>query len=361
MKLEAQFSDKPVRRKPKRKVKAKRDSQPFDNVIKAMFGVDAAMMVPELVEGTDVVSAENVEQDRSKLKADLIFRTFRKRRETIIDFELQAGADPDMVYRILQYIAALYDRYREAVIICVIIYLFRCKVVTSPHVMGYDDGEDYLTIKFRVICLWEQDPEPIVARHLMPFYILLPGMKDPSLDLLRQALREMTQHYSRPRLGYRLMWFAHILRRTDTVSEQDKQTIEEEFDMVYNYDELVRDDPTIQRLLAQSLAEGEARGKAQGVMEGEARGKAQGMVEGEMKALKEMILNILSIRFSPALAARVQPVVMGIESYDVIKMLSQRMLKIPNEQAVFLLLDMPDEQPHHLSSDSPDGPSGHRI
>lgn len=99
------------------------------------------MMVPELVEGTDVVIAENVELDRRKLKADLIFRTFRKRRETVIDFELQAGPDPDMVYRILQYIAALYDRYREAVIICVIIYLFPSKVVTSPHVMGYDDGD----------------------------------------------------------------------------------------------------------------------------------------------------------------------------------------------------------------------------
>src|SRR5690242_7161332 len=98
--------------------------------------MDAVVMVPELVEGVDVVMTENVELDRSKLKADLIFRTFRKRRETIVDFELQAGPDSDMIYRILQYVAALYDRYREAVIMCVIIYLFRCKVVTSPHVMG---------------------------------------------------------------------------------------------------------------------------------------------------------------------------------------------------------------------------------
>ena len=45
------------------------------------------------VEETDVVSAENVELDRSKLKADLVFRTFRKCRETIVDFELQAGPD----------------------------------------------------------------------------------------------------------------------------------------------------------------------------------------------------------------------------------------------------------------------------
>src|SRR5690349_11993973 len=86
---------------------------------------------------------------------------------------------------------------------------------------------------------------------------------------------DKAQHYSRPILGYRLMWFSKILRRTDTMSEQDKKPMEEELGMLYNYDDLVRDDPVIQRLLAQSMAEGEARGTARG----EARGKVQGMIE----------------------------------------------------------------------------------
>jgi predicted transposase YdaD len=352
LKPEEQSSKRSAQRKRTKKVKAKQDSQPFDNIIKAAFGVDAAMMVPEFIEGTDVVSAENIELDRSKLKADLVFRTYRKRRETIIDFELQAGPDPDMVYRILQYIAALYDRYREAVIICVIIYLFRCKVVTSPHVMGYDDGEDYFTIKFRVICLWELDPEPIVARHLMPFYILLPGMKDPSLDLLRQALKEMAQHYSRPILGYRLIWFSYILRRTDTMSAQDKQTIEEELGMLYNYDEIVRDDPVIQRLLAQSMAEGEARGEARGEAQGKAQGKAQGIIEGKLETLKEAVLNIVSIRFSPALAAQAQSADMSIQDHEVLKRLHRQLLKAADEQSARLVLDLPDEQDEHLPSAS---------
>ncbi|HEY4032691.1 MAG TPA: hypothetical protein VGL94_01850 [Ktedonobacteraceae bacterium] len=341
MKLEEQSPDDRSAQNRSKKARARGDSQPFDNVIKALFGVDATMMVPELVEGTDVVSAENVELDRSKLKADLVFRTFRKRRETIVDFELQAG--PDLIYRLLQYIAALYDRYREAVIICVVIYLFRCKVETSPHVMGYDDGESFLTVTFRVICLWEQDPEPIVARHLMPFYILLPGMKNPSLDLLRQALREMAQHYSRPTLGYRLMWFSKILRRTDTMSEQDKQTIEEELGMLFNYDELIRDDPVIQRLLAQSEAEGEARGKIEGEARGEARGKIEGETRGKIETLKEAVLNVLSIRFSPALAAKAQSTVISIQDEEALKRLHRQLLKAADEQSARLVLALPDE------------------
>ena len=76
------------------------------------------------------------------------------------------------------------------------------------------------------------DPEPIVAKHLLPFYIFLPAMKDPSVELLMQALKEMAHHYNRAALGYRFMWFSHILHRTDTISEADKQTIKEALEHV---------------------------------------------------------------------------------------------------------------------------------
>jgi len=145
----------------------------------------------------------------------------------------------------------------------------------------------------------------------------------------------MVQHYSRPRLGYRLMWFSHILRRTDTVSDQDKQIIEEERDMLYKYDELVQDDPVIQRLLAQSMAEGEARGEAR----------------AEKKALKEMILSILSIRFSPALATQAQSTVMSIQDEEDLKRIHRQLLKAADEQSALLVLDLPDEQHDCLSSD----------
>jgi hypothetical protein len=132
------------------------------------------------------------------------------------------------------------------------------------------------------------------------------------------------------------------------MSEQDKKTIEEELGMLYNYDELVRDDPVIQKLLAQSMAEGEAWGTARG----EARGKVQGMIEGEIKALKEMILSIVSIRFSSALAAQAQSAVLSIQDYEVLKRLHRQLLKAGDEQSARLVLDLPDEQDEHLPSAS---------
>lgn len=310
---------------------SKKDAHPFDNLVKALFGKDGAQIVPELVEGAQVSSAENVELDRSKLKADLIYRGpfgLTKRQEAVYDLEIQSGPDPNLIYRLLLYLAALYEHYK-CLIICVIIYLFPCKVVQSPHIMRCDEnGEEVLAVKFRVICLWEMDPEPIVARHLLPFYILLPAMKHPSVDLLKQALKEMACSYSRAELAYRFTWFSHILRRTETMSNEDKQAIKEALKAMFAYEEIIQDDPVIQSLLAQRELEGEARGEAR----------------GEINGMRESILSILSIRFSPALATQAQPAVMSIQDYEALKRLQRQLLKAEDEKTALLVLDLPNEQ-----------------
>ncbi len=171
------------------------------------------------------------------------------------------------------------------------------------------------------------DPEPIVAKHLLPFYIFLPAMKDSSVDLLKQALKEMAHHYNRAELGYRFTWFSHILRRTDTVSDQDKETIEGTIKMLYGYEEIIQDDPVIQNLLAQRELEGEARGEAR----------------GEIKGIRDSILSILSVRFSPTLAAQAQPAIMSMQDYEALKRLQRQLLKADDEKSALLVLDLPEE------------------
>ena len=184
---EAQVGRRRSKKQERGETASKQDPHPFDNLGKALFSMDGAQIIPELIEGAQITSVENVELDRSKLKADLIYRGFYgfvKHQKTVFDLELQSGHDPDLTYRLLLYLAALYERYR-CLIICVVIYMFRCSVVKSPHIMRCDeDGQAILTVQFRVICLWEMDPKPIAARHLLPLYIFLPTMKAPSVELL---------------------------------------------------------------------------------------------------------------------------------------------------------------------------------
>lgn len=354
--LDAQKVRKWSKKKSQEETASKQDAHPFDNLGKALFSLDGAQIIPELIEGAQVTSAENVELDRSKLKADLVYRGFYgfvKHQNAVFDLELQSGHDPDLTYRLLLYLAALYEHYR-CLIICVIIYMFRCSVVKSPHIMRCDeDGQAILTVQFRVICLWEMDPKPIVARHLLPLYTFLPAMKEPSAELLIEALKEMTHAYPRPKLAYRFTWFYLMLRRTDTVSEQDKQAVAEAMKTMFAYEEIIRDDPVIQNLLAQSARLAKAEGRAEGKAEGRAEGRTEGRIEGKAEGMRDSILSFLSIRFSPTLAAKAQPIVLAIRDYEVLNRLYQQLIQVSDEQTVFLLLNVLDERPQHGSSDLP--------
>jgi hypothetical protein len=320
-------TDKQSRRSKEKKTSSQHtaDTQPYDNDTKALFGQDGARIIPELIAGAEVLTAQNVEVDRSKLKVDLVFQILYQGILAILNIELQSGPDSAMGSRVLQYLAGLHDFYQLPVI-CVVIYLFRCAVEESPYVIKCGDRTS-LILNYEVIRWWEMDGTTIVDKHATHLYTLLPATKKPKVDLLRKALQEMTQVYKRHELGYRLMWFYRILRRTDTMPEEDKLIIEKELKMQFNYEELIQDDPVVQNLLA----------------ERELRGKTEGKAEGEIKATKESILSLLTARFSSALAAQAEPVITPIENAETLKMLFQLLLRVPDEQAVRAALSLPSE------------------
>ncbi len=113
-----------------------------------------------------------------------------------------------------------------------------------------------------------------------------------------------------------------MLRRTGTVTAENKQIIEKEFEVQFDYRELIQDDPIIQSLLA----------------ERELRGKAEGRVEG----LQESILKFLQARF-PVLAAtsQVQQAVASIEDLEKLDLLQQALYIASDEQTVRRFLKLP--------------------
>lgn len=305
------------------------DAQPFDNLTKALFGLDGAKIIPELLTGAEVMDARNIEIDRSKLKADLVFKILYKGLVAILNLELQSGADSNIGARLFQYLAGLHEFYKELPILCVVIYLFRCQVEMPPYIIECADKRS-IVFNYDVIRLWEVESEWILKRRIIPLYILLPGTKSPKVDLLKQALHEMAQVYDRPQLAYRFVWFYQILRRTDTMSEEDKQVIEKELRMQFNYRELVKDDPIIQELFAKHKAEGRVEGRA----EGEARGEARG--------IRKSILSILNARF-PALAVtpQAQQAVASIEDPEKLDQVLQALVVASDEQTVRRVLKLP--------------------
>ena len=330
---------------PSEEPQPKKDPHLFDNLTKALFGLDGAKIIPELIPGVQVEAAYNIEIDRSKLKADLVFKILYKGLLAILNLEMQSGKDSYIGARLLQYIAGLRDFYKDLPILCVVIYLFKCQVEMPPYIIECADKRS-IVFDYDVIKLWEVESEWIVERHLIPLYILLLATKAPTVDLMKKALHEMSQVYDRPQLAYRFRWFYSILRRTTTVTAENKRIIEKEFEVQFDYKELIQDDPVIQSLLAERELRGETRGKAEGEArgnaEGEARGNAEGRLEGRVEGLQESILNFLQARF-PALAAtsQVQQAVASIGDLEKLDLLQQALYIASDEQTVRRFLKLP--------------------
>jgi len=293
---------------------AKKDSQPYDSLLKHLFRSEARKIVRLLLPGAELVGDVNTEIDRSTLRVDLALKIRYKGEFAILHIEAQSGEDKDMEKRMSIYNAGLHSTYGLPVI-SILLYLFECDTVESPyHVMCAD--RPCSSCYYDVICLWEVDPQPYVDRHAVEFYVLLPGMKDPSVALLKRAIKEICEYYDEQRAVERLIPFGVMLKRTTTISESNKQKIQEALKMYTPYQEFIRQNPDVERF-------GQQR-----------------EMEGEIKYAQKSILNILNFRFSNDMLIDLAKQALGnIQDIQVLEQLERKALQSPDEQEVHRWLD----------------------
>ena len=90
-------------------------------------------------------------------------------------------------------------------------------------------------------------------------------MKDPTVDMLRQAIRKTYEYYDSEQIDEHLAQFHIMLRRTTTVSDGIKDLIGKELFMSNQYAEFLKQHPyideEIHRCKDEFLAEGDAKGE----------------------------------------------------------------------------------------------------
>src|SRR5712692_1514004 len=101
--------------------RTKKQSQEIDNTLKALFGKEAAKILPRLVPEVEVITDQNIELDCTTLRADLVYLTWFGSQKHIVNMELQTHGTIEV--RLLQYFAALHAKYGLP-IISVILYPF---------------------------------------------------------------------------------------------------------------------------------------------------------------------------------------------------------------------------------------------
>src|SRR5947209_2186219 len=245
------------------------EHQPYDHALKSLIGDHAAEIIPQLLPEAELVNA-----------------------------------DSEMAFRMLLYHVELHLHYRLPVI-SIVLYLFEAKIAEPPFRETGGDEEEILTLHYRVIALWTLDAREYVEKRIIGMYMFLPGMKGANAPLLLQAIKDMEQRFARPQLVRHLRRFRRILLRSNTVSAQDKQTVEEHMDIHYD-----------------SLVDEEAQ---------------EWIARGKIEMAQKMIIDFVEARF-PALTELAHERVTLIRDTDTLSQLAKLVATAPDETTASWLL-----------------------
>ncbi len=295
------------------------NQQPYDNSIKGIFKEDAEELIPNFLEDASFINVLDIEVLRPPMRSDSAYVILYKDKPAILQMEFQAGEDEEIVHRALVYHAGLVRDYRRPVI-SIIIYLFRSTTTESPLKMTIG-GEEQLIFHFKVITLWTLDAQKYIAKHAVSMYPLLPAMKNADAGLLMQAIDELVERYkhSEARLARHLLWFSVFLRRTDTLSAQDKLKVEDRlnaFEYLLEHDEYVQK----QRALGQQI------------------GREEGKVEGKIETAQQILLDLVQKRY-PALVALAKQRTATIQNAEAIRTAIGLMIDVSDEASARAILD----------------------
>src|SRR5260370_3536557 len=192
-------------------------------MIKALFGEQAEEIIPCLL--SDVRRPEgvpdeelNVELNRNTLSIDVGRYIAYKGYPVTFNLEAQSGPDDDLLPRMHEYALNLYRTYHRQVV-SIALLLFEACGVPEVHFKIACGEEGFSNFFPKIICMWKMDPQQVVEHHQRSLYTLLPTMEKPAATLLINALRELSDHDTRPQLIRHLKWFHTMLHITTTVSK----------------------------------------------------------------------------------------------------------------------------------------------
>jgi predicted transposase YdaD len=318
---------------PKKKQEAPKESKPFDSLLKALFDEQSEEIISCLLPGSQRpagISTDqlNVELNRNTISIDIGRHIVHKEVHATFNLEAQTGPDDDLLPRMHEYALNLYRTYKRPVI-SVALLLFKCDVPAVPFIIQC--GGEISSIFYPIIiCMWQKDAYEVVQSQQRCLYPLLPTMKNVTVELLTQAVREMQEVEDRPDFARHLAWFHTMLGRTTTVLQKDKLKMEEVLKMQYPGFALFRENPVIGGMILEGELKGKAEGKAEGLIEGEIKGRIEG--------IQESILDIARGSFSPQVVAQVQQVVTASQDEEQLRKFLRRLVRLSDEQEVLDLL-----------------------
>jgi len=197
-------------------------------------------------------------------------------------------------------------------------------------------------IRFRQLELYALEAERYVLEQAYCMYPLLPAMQGADHRLLKRAMDELAALHgdNEATLAQQYVWMQILLERTETIDLDEKERIHEAMQI---YDPLWKNHPKVKKIVAESIAEGLARGQAEGLAEGQAKGlaegQAKGQAEGRLVEGRKMLITVVSALF-PKLGDLADQAARRITSPDQLELLIEQIVKATDEQTARWLLTL---------------------
>jgi hypothetical protein len=198
-----------------------------------------------------------------------------------------------------------YNAIHNLPVISIVIYLFETQMVVSPFLMEGGDGI-ITTFHFRIIPLFHLKAEKYVHEHAVCMYPLLVVMEGANSQLIKTATDELSEgyHHDPATLGDFFAYMLILPERTGTMTQLEKVKTRDALSM---YDNLWDQSAIIQQMRATSEE------------------------KGEIKALRNIVLDTVQVRF-PSLLDIAQQAAHSISDAAKLRQLNIQILTAPNEE-----------------------------
>ena len=242
----------------------------FDNVSKFLaenFSEDYATWL--LGRSVTLTKLSPTELSLEPIRADSLI--LEQSEDLVLHLEFQTEPDEKMGFRMLDYRIRVYRRFPTKTMHQVVIYL-----KSTKSALVYQDsfqvGET--THRYRIIRLWEEQPEAFLkSPGLLPLAVLSKS-SDPTIILRKvaQSLETISDKNLRQNLTAATAVFGGLVIQPDIVKTILRS-------------EIMRESAVYQEILQEGRQEGLQKGLQEGRQEGLQKGRQEGLLEGKLKTI----------------------------------------------------------------------------
>ena len=312
-------------------------SHKYDASFKGWMDQRAPEILPLLVPGVAYEQDLNVEVIPPAMRTDKVFQVQYEGVRQILHIEFEVHPKREFRSRLMVYNAMLHYKH-QCPVTTVVIYPFKISLPKSPYVVRCG-GRKIQAFEFDTLPLFKMKARPYVEHHQTCIYPLLPTMPDIDVDLMEQAIRELSMLYLDPddqdAFSDMVSWMKLLLERNQEINEVVKQQIMERVKM---FEQLWEESPTVQKMRAEYYQKGEVIGREKGEVIGMEKGRAEGIEE-----LQRTLVECVQAKF-PALTELAQRQAQLCKKLEVLGPVTRQLLVAQDAEAAQKLLCSLSEQ-----------------